>query len=377
MAGILAKTDNSDFQKVLEIISSRRARASRVVNNEVLLCAWEVGGFVSQRIEDSAWGSKTVTELSEYLRTQNPTLRGYGRSNIYNMVELYNNYSSSEFEIYADRFKLNKRRESIVQLETGQLSAVEIVQQPVGQLVPSASIEMPEFLMLTTYSNHIEILNRCKSIEERVFYVIYAWKEHLNRNELLRCIKTDTFSALAGNKSLSKGMAATYPTADILFKDEIFVDFLGLPQKHSEKRLKTGILDNMKAFILELGKEDFIFIDKEYPINIGGSMFKIDLLFFHRILQCLVAIELKSGDFKPKDIGQLEFYLEALDRDVKKTNENPSIGILLCRSANRSIVEYAMSRSMSPTMVAKYKRKLVPKEVLQKTLDEFGDFFLA
>jgi len=377
MAGILAKTDNSDFQKVLEIISSRRARASRVVNNEVLLCAWEVGGFVSQRIEDSAWGSKTVTELSEYLRTQNPTLRGYGRSNIYNMVELYNNYSSSEFEIYADRFKLNKRRESIVQLETGQLSAVEIVQQPVGQLVPSASIEMPEFLMLTTYSNHIEILNRCKSIEERVFYVIYAWKEHLNRNELLRCIKTDTFSALAGNKSLSKGMAATYPTADILFKDEIFVDFLGLPQKHSEKRLKTGILDNMKAFILELGKEDFIFIDKEYPINIGGSMFKIDLLFFHRILQCLVAIELKSGDFKPKDIGQLEFYLEALDRDVKKTNENPSIGILLCRSANRSIVEYAMSRSMSPTMVAEYKRKLVPKEVLQKTLDEFGDFFLT
>lgn len=377
MAGILTKTDNSDFQKVLEIISSRRARASRVVNNEVLLCAWEVGGFVSQRIEDSAWGSKTVTELSEYLRTQNPTLRGYGRSNIYNMVELYNNYSSSEFEIYADRFKLNKRRESIVQLETGQLSAVEIVQQPVGQLVPSASIEMPEFLMLTTYSNHIEILNRCKSIEERVFYVIYAWKEHLNRNELLRCIKTDTFSALAGNKSLSKGMAATYPTADILFKDEIFVDFLGLPQKHSEKRLKTGILDNMKAFILELGKEDFIFIDKEYPINVGGSMFKIDLLFFHRILQCLVAIELKSGDFKPKDIGQLEFYLEALDRDVKKTNENPSIGILLCRSANRSIVEYAMSRSMSPTMVAKYKRKLVPKEVLQKTLDEFGDFFLA
>ena len=377
MTEMITRTKDGEFQHVLDIISGRRARASQAVNDEVLLCAWEVGGFVSQRIKDGGWGSKIVTELSEYLRTQNPTLKGYGRSNIYNMVALYENYSSREFEIYAAKYNLNRQTASIVQPEAGQTTTTEIVQPLAGQFEQSPAVDMPSFLNLTTLTNHTEILNRCKSMEEQVFYVIYSWKERLNKLELRRCIKTDTFSALAKKKILSKGMITVYPNSPVLFKDEIFVDFLGLPQKHSEKRLKTGILDNMKTFILELGKEDFVFIDKEYPINVGGSVFKIDLLFFHRALQCLVAIELKAGGFKPKDIGQLEFYLEALDRDAKKTNENPSIGILLCRSANRSIVEYAMSRSMSPTMVAEYKRKLVPKEVLQKTLDELGDFFLT
>jgi predicted nuclease of restriction endonuclease-like (RecB) superfamily len=138
-------------------------------------------------------------------------------------------------------------------------------------------------------------------MEERIFYVLYAWRERLNKNELLRCIKTDTFSALADSKSFSKGLIATYPQVAVLFKDEVFVDFLGLPAKHSEKRLKTGILDHMKDFILELGKEDMIFIDKEYALNVGGKVFKIDLLFFHRVLQCLVGVELKANDFKPKD----------------------------------------------------------------------------
>jgi RecB family endonuclease NucS len=175
-------------------------------------------------------------------------------------------------------------------------------------------------------------------------------------------------------KSLSKGLKEAYPLSPILFKDELFLDFLDLPRRHSEKKLKSGILNHMKDFILEIGK-DFLFIDSEYPLNVGGSTFKVDMLFFHRGLQCLVAMELKKGKFQPKDLGQLEFYLEALDRDVKRSNENPSIGILLCQDANQTIVEYAMSRSMSPTMISEYNRLLIPKEKLQKSLEEFKEFF--
>jgi len=177
-----------------------------------------------------------------------------------------------------------------------------------------------------------------------------------------------------GNKhNFSKGLKNIYPQIVPMLKDTVFLDFLGLPKKHSEKLLQNSILDNLKNFILELGK-DFLFYGKEFPLQVGGSTFKIDLLFYHRGLQCLVAIELKKGKFKPDFIGQLEFYLEALDRDEKRSNENPSIGILLCQEADKSIVEYAMSRSLSPTMIAEYKKQLVPKEVLQRSLDDFIHF---
>ena len=235
---------------------------------------------------------------------------------------------------------------------------------------------MPKILELTTLTNHIEILCRCKNNEERMFYILYANKEHLVKRELQRCISNQTYTALLGNKdNMSKGLLATYPGAPVMFKDTLFVDFLDLPKKHSESRLRNGLLEHMKQFILELGK-DFIFMDQEYRLNIGASTFKADLLFFHRGLQALVAVELKKTKFHPRDLGQLEFYLEALDRDVKRSNENPSIGIILCPEADRVVVEYAMSRSMSPTMIAEYKRILIPQERMQEKLNEFCNLFL-
>ena len=125
----------------------------------------------------------------------------------------------------------------------------------------------------------------------------------------------------------------------------------------------------MKDFILELGK-DFLFVDEEYRVQVGNSDFYIDLLFYHRGLQCLVAFELKADKFRPEYIGQLDFYLEALDRDVRKPNENPSIGILLCKDKDNEVVEYALSRSLSPTMVAEYQTQLPDKKMLQKKLQE-------
>ncbi len=208
-----------------------------------------------------------------------------------------------------------------------------------------------------------------------MFYILYANKEHLVKRELQRCISNQTFSALLGSKeNMSKGLLETYPNAPIMFKDTLFVDFLDLPKKHSESRLRNGLLEHMKQFILELGK-DFIFMDQEYRLKIGASTFKADLLFFHRGLQALVAVELKKTKFHPRDLDQLEFYLEALDRDMKRSNENPSIGIILCPEADRVVVEYAMSRSMSPTMIAEYKRILIPQERMQERLNEFCKLF--
>jgi predicted nuclease of restriction endonuclease-like (RecB) superfamily len=345
------------------------------VNNENLLTAWEVGAYVSERLKKSAWGSKTVMQLSEYLRAQDPTLRGYSRRNIYNMVSFYETYSSVQFIEYQNKLKLNE----FVQPETAQIETIEIVQPVAAQIEPIQIVQampaqFPTFLNLTTLSNHYEILNACNTFEEHIFYVLYSHKERLNKRELQRCLKNHTFASLTGDKhNLSKGLKEIYPQSAPMLKDAVFVDFLGLPQKHSEKKLQRGILENMKAFVLEMGK-DFLFVGSEYPLQVGNSTFKVDLLFFHRGLQCLAAIELKSTKFKPEYIGQLEFYLEALDRDVRRSNENPSIGILLCQETDRSVVEYAMSRSLSPTMIAEYQRQLIPKEVLQDSLEEFTGF---
>ena len=142
-----------------------------------------------------------------------------------------------------------------------------------------------------------------------------------------------------------------------------------------ESDLRKGLIQNMKDFILEVGK-DFTFIDEEFKVQVGGEDYRIDLLFYHRGLQCLVAFELKIGKFKPEYISKMDFYLEALDRQKKKENENPSVGMILCASKDDEVVEYAMSRSMSPTMVAEYKRILIPQEKMQQQLREFCEFFM-
>ncbi len=369
------------FAEVVDIIAQHRSHASRVVNEDTLLTAWQVGAYVSDKLKSAEWGSKVVTMLSEYIRSQRPDFKGYSRSSIYNMVMFFEEYSSEAFSKTVEKY-LNSE---FVQLPTGQIENITtakaegaiIVQSTSAQLVQPVIGQMPNVLTLTTFTNHIEILCRCKRQEERLFYILYANRERLKAKEIQRCISNDTYSSLLGSKkSMSKGLLEQYPNAPIMFKDTVFLDFLGLPQRHSESKLKKGLIEHMKRFILELGK-DFIFMDQEYPLTVGASTYKADLLFFHRGLQALVAVELKKTKFHPRDLGQLEFYLEALDRDVKRSNENPSIGIILCPEADRVVVEYAMSRSMSPTMIAQYKRILIPQERMQEQLNEFCQFFLT
>lgn len=375
-------SEEQQFQEVLGIIQIHRQAAAKTVNEEALLIYWHVGAYVSAKLQSEEWGSAVVTRLSEYLRIQDPTLKGYGRRNIYNMVLFYDSYSSPDFQGLLQRIG---QTETLQFTLAGQSQLPQIVRNDsaqiatdTNQIVQNHSAQMPKILTLTIISNHLEILTRRKSAEERLFYILYTHRERLKYKELQRVIANDAYGSLVGGDktNLSRVLKEQYPDSPLQLRDTIYIDLLGLPQKFKETRLRKAMVEHMKHFILELGK-DFLFMEEEYRLLVGSSTFKSDLLFYHRGLQCLVAVELKTGKFHPRDLGQLEFYLEALDRDVKRSNENPSIGILLCREADSLQVEYALSRSMSPTMVAEYQRLLIPKEVLQAQIEEYAQIALG
>lgn len=358
------------FEYVNSIIEQHRSSAIAKVNTEALQTNWEIGQYISMQLKSSVWGAKVVSDLADYLKRQNPKRRGFGKRHLYNMVKFYETYSREEFANIINGLKLSEIVQSgIAQLDDKHQKG-EIVQLSIAQFEETFS-PMPQLLTLVPFTGHLEIMNRCRSDEERIFYMLYASHQRLKTEELRRCIVNQTYSSLMEKeKMLSPKMFAEYPNAEFILKDKAFVDFLNLPVKHNEHHLHKGLLEHMKEFILELGK-DFLFVDSEYGVEVGGSTKRIDLLFYHRALQCLVAIELKAVDFQPEFVGKMDMYLEALDRDVKRDNENPSIGIILCPSADRSMVEYTLSRSLSPTMIAEYQRKLIPLEVMRKSLEEY------
>lgn len=354
-----------EFETVCSIIATHRKRVIRVVNNESMSMVWEVGGYVSHKLKTSVWGDGVVRQLSDYIRTKYPAVRGWSYRTLYKMVQLYDTYTTASFSALIEKTDMTKYGD-IVPFETAQIDGKLIV--------PFEMAQIPNVLFATGWTNHQIILNRCKSDTERLFYMLYAGKEHLENKELLRAIKTDTINSLLGGKDVqSEMMTKTYPTSPLLFKDKVYLEMLGLPLEYKESKLRKEIIAHMKDFILELGK-DFLFIDDEHRVTVGSKTFKVDLLFYHRLLQCMVAIELKTTEFHPKDLGQLEFYLEALDQEERRSNENPSIGIILCKEADMEVVRYALNRSMSPTMVALYKEQLQVGSVIQRSLVEFCKF---
>ena len=363
------------FAFVNSMIERYRSSAISMVNTAALQMNWEIGQYISMQLKSARWGTKIVSDLADYLKRTNPKHRGFGKRHLYNMVKFYDTYSAKPFLNTLSNLHLPEFVQSrIAQLETPSKSVTnEIVQLGIAQLEEDLQ-PLPKLLSIIPFTSHIEIMNRCRSDEERIFYMLYARHQGLKTEELRRCIVNQTFSSLMDKeKMLSPKLLDEYPQSEFMLKDKAIVDFLNLPQEHNEHHLHKGLLEHMKAFILELGK-DFLFIESEFGVQVGGSTKRIDLLFFHRALQCLVAIELKAVDFQPEFVGKMDMYLEALDRDVKRDNENPSIGIILCPSADRSMVEYTLSRSLSPTMIAEYQRKLIPQQVMKKSLEEYCSF---
>jgi len=345
------------FGDIIQLIKQSRAAAIKAANTELVNLYWNVGAYISKQVANANWGKKTVDELAEFIQKNHPELKGFNRRGLYRMKQFYETYVAVPFVSPV-----------VTQIQIPENQFSEIVSPPVSQLEISDIRE--SILVKISWSHHLIIISRAKTIEEKEFYIRLCIKEQYSKRELERQIDSGIFErVMIGNQKLSPMLREMHPDITNSFKDSYVFEFLNLPDPHSENDLQKGLIRQMKKFILELGK-DFLFIGEEYKVQVGNRDFKIDLLFYHRGLQCLVAFELKKEKFEPEHLGKVNFYLEALDRDVKKQNENPSIGVLLCKDKDSEVVEYALSRSLSPTMVSEYKTQLPDKKLLQQKLHE-------
>ncbi len=316
----------ADFQEIVQLIRKARYNALKSVNIELINLYWQVGEHISKRVENTEWGMGVVDKLADYLQRTQHDVKGFNRRGLYRMKQFYETYCGNE--------------------------------------------NVSSLLTQISWTNHLLILSKTNSMEEKEFYLALSINEKYTSRELGRQIDSGFYERdMLSNTNVSSLLTQNH--ADIIsnFKDTYVLDFLNLPHHYSEKDLQKGIMSNLKNFILEFGK-NFTFVGEEYRIQVGNNDYYIDLLFFHRGLSCLVAFELKIDDFKPEYLGKINFYLEALDRNVKKPHENPSVGVILCKSKDEEVVEYALSRNLSKSMIAEYRTKLIEKEVLEHKLHE-------
>lgn len=365
----------NEFEEIYGIITYHKQRVTNAMHNESLLMLWEVGAYVSNRLKEAAWGSGVVRMLADHIRTRSPQSKGWSYRTIYKMVQFYETYSSEGFMQTIIRYEMQDYLADTIPKElmsaNEEIVPIGLTQMDDCEIVPIELAQIPSVLFSTGWSNHQLIMSRCKTNEQRLFYMLYAGREQMEYKELQRALKTDAMSSILGSRKMqSEMMKRKYPQSGVVFKDTVYLEMFGLPVRYRESKLRKKIITHMKDFILEMGK-DFLFVDEEHRLKVGGKTFKVDLLFYHRLLQCMVGIELKVDEFQPKDLGQLEFYLEALDQEERRSNENPSIGIILCKYADMEVVRYALNRSMSPTMVALYKEQLQMGGVIQRSLEEF------
>lgn len=327
MTTVPQPADSPDFAAIAQLISSARQRAVQAVNTTLIELYWQIGEHISRKLAASEWGDGVVEQLARYLARTQPGLRGFTRANLFRMRQFY--------EAYPDQ-----------------------------AIVSAVLRQLP-------WTHHLIILGQSKRPEEREFYLRLAAQEKWSSRQLERQFKAALFERTVLNQpKVSAVVSQTHPDAASVFKDSYLVEFLDLPQGHAEADLHRGLLLRLKDFLIELGR-DFCFVGSEYPVQVGGRDFALDLLFFHRGLNSLVAIELKVGRFEPEYLGKLNFYLEALDRDEKKPHERPAIGVLLCASKDDEVVEYALSRSTSPALIAEYQTQLPDKTLLRAKLHEF------
>ena len=321
---------NEDFESLLNFIQQKQLQVFQKINTALIDLYWELGKMLSEKVKNNEWGKSVVTEFAKYIVSNAPDIKGFSDKNLWRMKQFY--------ETYAD--------------------------------YPAVSALLREI----PWTHNMIIFSRCKSFQERIFYINHSINEKYSTRNLERQINASLYERTQlGDEKLSAVMRELQPSAKQVFKDSYVLEFLGLPEEHTESDLQKELVKQIKKFIIELGK-DFLFIDQEYKLQVGNSDFFIDLLFYHRELQCLVALELKTDKFKPEHMGQLNFYLEALDRDVRKPHENPSIGILLCRDKDEEVVEYALSRNLKPSMVSEYHLQLPDKKLLQNKLHQIlGD----
>jgi predicted nuclease of restriction endonuclease-like (RecB) superfamily len=315
------------FDEVVAMIQSAKQTVMQAVNAQLVELYWQVGAYISHKLEQSEWGDAVVPQLADYLARTQPGLRGFTQRNLFRMLKFYQVYRGEE--------------------------------------------KVTALLSQLPWTHNLIILNQGKRPEEREFYLRLAIQEKWSSRELERQFKAALFERSVLNPvKVTPLVSQSHSEALDVFRDAYVLEFLGLPEQHTEADLHGALLRKLKDFLIELGR-DFCFVGSEYPLQVGGRDFALDLLFFHRGLNCLVAVELKVGRFEPEYLGKLNFYLEALDRDERKPHEKPAIGVLLCASKDDEVVEYALNRSLSPALISEYQTQLPDKALLQAKLHEF------
>ncbi|MXV14018.1 PDDEXK nuclease domain-containing protein [Hufsiella ginkgonis] len=372
----LKRSERLEFEQIALLIEDARNRTFQKANEELIRLYFNVGNIVAVKVSEGTWGEKTVGELAAYIDAQYPGLTGFNRRGLYRMKQFFETYSDPGFlsplQTQLEAYFAGKQDPLIVSAVPTQLQGqeldTEIVSALPTQLTPLTALQQKLVSFILTkvsWTNHLEILSRTKSPEEKFFYLLHCIKERWSMRELRRQLSSAYFERIMLSNQKISTLSAQLPQN--LFKDPYIFEFLDLPDGHSETDLERSLVLNLQKFILEIGK-GFTYMGNQYRLQVGNKDYYTDLLFYHRDLQCLVLFELKIQEFEPEFLGKLNFYLEALDRDVKRPHENTSVGILLCKGKDTEVVEYAMARNTSPTMIADYETKLIPKHVLANKL---------
>ncbi|MDR1033624.1 MAG: PDDEXK nuclease domain-containing protein [Bifidobacteriaceae bacterium] len=375
---------------ILKLVQDARDNALRKVNEELIVLYWKIGEYLSAESEKHSYGDKYIESVANEIKQNYPELRTFTRRTLYRIKQFYETYRDDEIALtplstsnrkeIANTSGLNASNKIVspvaTQLDSGnrkEIVSATLTQSNLEKRQESKNSIVSATLTQLNWTNHLQIMSAAKSKAERDFYVLNAIKEKWTYRELRRQLDSAYYQryVLSANKSVTSSMSKDIANQ---FLDTYVLDFLDLPENYQEKDLQKQLIENMKNFILEVGK-DFVYYGSEVKVQVGDSDFFLDLLFYHRELQCLVAFELKRGKFEPEYIGKMDFYLEALDREHKKEHENPSVGIILCTSANSQVVEYAMSRSISPTLVSRYELALPAKHLLEQRLKELEGIF--
>ncbi len=329
----------SFFLEVKSKIREAQYEAMKIVNTHLINLYWDLGKMIVEKQEKFGWGKSIVENLSIDLQKEFPGVQGFSKSNLWAMSQFYLEYNKNEF-----------------------------LQPLVGEI---------------SWSKHIAIMTKCKDVQERRFYILSTKKFGWTKDVLINQIENKSFEKYLLNQTNFDSTVSEKirNQAKLAVKDMYSFDFLELGEEHSEHELEIELIRNIRKFLIEMGN-NFAFIGNQYKVNVGDTDFYIDLLLYHRVLKCLVAIELKVGEFKPEYKGKMEFYLNVLNDKVKLEDENDSIGIIICKDKNRSIVEYAIKNSVHPIGVATYKisnvlpesyRNLLPDA---ETISERIDFLL-
>lgn len=315
--------------EIKERIRSAQYEAMKAVNKEMIQLYWDIGKQITEKQQASGWGKAVVETLSKDLQKEFPGIQGFGARNIWYMQQFYTEYEGNEF-----------------------------LQPLVAEI---------------SWTKHLAIMTKCKDIQERQFYILSTKKYGWTKDVLIHKIEAKAFEKyLLGQTNFDKTLPDNIKHQAVLaVKDDYTFDFLGLGEEHSETELEQALIKNIRSFLIEFGT-DFTFVGNQYRIELDGEEYFIDLLLYHRKLQCMVAVELKIGKFLPEYKGKMEFYLNILNDKIRLPHENPSIGIIICKSKKRTIVEYALKDSNQPIGIATYSLTTELPESYQELLPD-GD----